>query len=117
VRETRRLYLAFEDDVDPALGPPTSLELHGPEVDASCAPWRMMPDDLPLSKMVCRVKRFMQPSTSIPTLAIALATSILVAACGGSDPGGPSATATVSGVVRAASGAVIEGASTQCAGT
>src|ERR671914_3089429 len=52
-----------------------------------------------------------QISTSIPTLAIALATSILVAACGGSDPGGPTATATVSGVVKAATGAVIEGAS------
>src|SRR5918999_2964451 len=51
-----------------------------------------------------------QISTSIPTLAIALATSILVAACGGSDPGGPTATATVSGVVRDASGAVIVGA-------
>src|SRR3712207_2570829 len=43
--------------------------------------------------------------------AIALVTSILVAACGGSDPARPTATATVSGVVRAASGAVIEGAS------
>jgi hypothetical protein len=53
----------------------------------------------------------MQISTTIRTLAIALATSILGAACGGSDPGGPTATATVSGVVRAASGAVIEGAS------
>ena len=53
----------------------------------------------------------MQFSTSIPTLAIALATSIFVAACGESDPGGPTATATVSGVVRAATGAVIEGAS------
>jgi hypothetical protein len=53
----------------------------------------------------------MQISTSIPTFAIALATSILVAACGGSDPGGPTATAILSGVVRAASGAVIQGAS------
>ncbi len=52
----------------------------------------------------------MQFSTSIRTLAIALATSILVAACG--DSGGPTATATVSGVVRAAAtGALIEGAS------
>ena len=53
----------------------------------------------------------MQISTTIRTLAIALATSILVAACGESAPVTPSATATVSGVVRAASGAVIEGAS------
>src|SRR3712207_52992 len=53
----------------------------------------------------------MQISTMIHTLAIGLVTSILVAACGDSGPGGPTATATVSGVVRAASGAVIEGAS------
>jgi pimeloyl-ACP methyl ester carboxylesterase len=53
----------------------------------------------------------MQFSTSIPMVAIALAASILVAACGGSDPGGPTAAATVSGVVKAATGAVIEGAS------
>src|SRR5687768_10894604 len=53
----------------------------------------------------------MQISTTIRTLAIALVTSILVAACGESDPGGPNATANVSGVVSAASGAVIEGAS------
>src|SRR5918999_4568740 len=53
----------------------------------------------------------MQISTMIRTLAIALVTSIGVAACGGSDPGGPAATATVSGVVKAATGAVIEGAS------
>jgi N-acetylneuraminic acid mutarotase len=52
-----------------------------------------------------------QLSTTIRTLAIALATSMFSAACGGSDPGGPSATATVSGVVTAASGAVVEGAS------
>jgi pimeloyl-ACP methyl ester carboxylesterase len=44
-------------------------------------------------------------------LAITLATWILAAACGGSDPGGPSETAAVSGVVRAAGGAAIEGAS------
>src|ERR671915_829527 len=49
-------------------------------------------------------------STTIRTLAIALVTSILVAACGESNPGGPTATATVSGVVRDASGAVIVGA-------
>jgi N-acetylneuraminic acid mutarotase len=53
----------------------------------------------------------MQISTPIPTLAIALATSILLAACGDSGPVPPTATATLSGVVRAASGAVIEGAS------
>ncbi|HEU4561763.1 MAG TPA: carboxypeptidase-like regulatory domain-containing protein [Longimicrobium sp.] len=45
-------------------------------------------------------------------LAVALATS-LVAACGGSDPGitPPQPTATVSGVVKAATGAVLAGAS------
>jgi hypothetical protein len=53
----------------------------------------------------------MRFTASVPTLATALATSILVAACGGSDPGGPTPTATVSGVVTAATGAVIEGAS------
>ena len=41
---------------------------------------------------------------------MALATSILFA-CGKSTPGGPTATASVSGVVRAATGAVIDGAS------
>jgi pimeloyl-ACP methyl ester carboxylesterase len=50
-------------------------------------------------------------STTIRTLVIALAISIQVAACGNSDPIPPTATATVSGVVSAASGAVIEGAS------
>ena len=53
----------------------------------------------------------MQFSRSIPTLAIAVATSLLVAACEGSDPGVPIATATVSGVVKDATGAVIQGAS------
>ena len=63
----------------------------------------------------------MRVSTLASTLPIALAASILVAACGGSDPGGPTATATppatpaatatVSGVVKAATGTVIEGAS------
>jgi hypothetical protein len=53
----------------------------------------------------------MRFSTSIPALAIALATSMFVDACGESDPGGPPATATVTGVVKAATGAVIEGAS------
>jgi pimeloyl-ACP methyl ester carboxylesterase len=53
----------------------------------------------------------MQSSTSIPALAMALATSMLFAACGKSDPGGPTATATVSGAVRDATGAAVEGAS------
>ncbi len=52
----------------------------------------------------------MQFSTTIRTLTIALVTSTLVIACGG-DAGGPSATATLSGVVKAATGAVIAGAS------
>src|SRR5687767_2432224 len=52
----------------------------------------------------------MQFSTSLPAVATALVTSIFVAACGG-DPGGATAAATVSGVVKAATGAVIEGAS------
>ena len=55
------------------------------------------------------LERLMQISTPIPTLAEALATAILLAACG--DPGGPAATATMSGFVKAASGAVIAGAS------
>src|SRR5688500_4444134 len=55
----------------------------------------------------------MRFSTSIPPLAIVLATSILAAACGGSGPGDPAATASVSGVVTAATGAVIEGASVE----
>lgn len=53
----------------------------------------------------------MQFPTSVPALATALVTSIFVAACGEVDPGGPSAAATVSGVVKAATGAAIEGAS------
>jgi pimeloyl-ACP methyl ester carboxylesterase len=55
----------------------------------------------------------MRLPTSISTRALALATCILVAACGQGEPSGPgaAATATVSGVVRAASGAVIQGAS------
>ena len=48
---------------------------------------------------------------SISSLAPALAAWILVAACGQGDPSGAAAAATVSGVVRAASGAVIQGAS------
>ena len=53
----------------------------------------------------------MQLSTSIRTLAAALVASMVVAACGESGPARPTATATVSGVVRAATGAVIQGAS------
>jgi hypothetical protein len=59
----------------------------------------------------------MRVSTSIFTLALALATGILAAACGGSDPSGPAAaTASLSGVVRAAGGAVVEGASVKIGG-
>lgn len=50
-------------------------------------------------------------STSIPALAAVFVSSICVVACGESDPARPTATATVSGVVRAATGAVIVGAS------
>jgi pimeloyl-ACP methyl ester carboxylesterase len=57
----------------------------------------------------------MRFSTSIPTLAIVLMASTLSAACTASDSGGPTETATataiVSGVVKAASGAAIAGAS------
>src|SRR5688500_10321516 len=49
--------------------------------------------------------------TPIRMLAIAFATSILVAACGKSGPGGPVPTATISGVVRDNNGAVVVGAS------
>jgi N-acetylneuraminic acid mutarotase len=52
----------------------------------------------------------MQLPTAIRTLAFALATSIFVTGCGGSDPGGPQ-TAAVSGVVKTATGALIQGAS------
>lgn len=52
----------------------------------------------------------MQLSTSISTRALALATSILVAACRESDPASPTGAATVSGVVRAATGDIIEDA-------
>jgi pimeloyl-ACP methyl ester carboxylesterase len=52
--------------------------------------------------------RFSNPT---PALVIALVSSVLFAACGESDPARPPATATVSGVVSAATGAVIEGAS------
>jgi hypothetical protein len=57
----------------------------------------------------------MQFQTPLPLLALALFASIVVAGCGESDPAGASAiptpTATLTGVVRADSGSVIEGAS------
>ena len=49
-------------------------------------------------------------------LAAAVVTSILLTACGGGDPGGPDATATVTGVVKATTGAVIQGASVSVGG-
>ncbi len=58
----------------------------------------------------------MQIPTPVPMRALALVTSMLLAACGASDPGGPAATATVSGVVTAAGGAVIAGASVTIGG-
>ncbi|MEW5927206.1 MAG: carboxypeptidase-like regulatory domain-containing protein [Gemmatimonadota bacterium] len=58
----------------------------------------------------------MQLSTSIRTLAAALVASVAVAACGESDPARPTATAAVSGVVRAATGAVVQGASVKIDG-
>ncbi len=51
----------------------------------------------------------MRYSISIPTFA--LATWVLLAACGGSDPGGPTVSTGVSGVVSSDAGPVIEGAS------
>ena len=53
----------------------------------------------------------MAVSTSVRTFAMALVTSVFVAACGEGDPSGPPPTATVSGIVSAVGGAVIEGAS------
>ena len=53
----------------------------------------------------------MRLSTSISSRAFVSATWILVAACGKSDPSAPTGAATVSGVVRTAAGAVIQGAS------
>ena len=52
----------------------------------------------------------MRLSPSITTLTAALAASGIVGACGRSDPGGPTATATVSGVVTADTGGVVQGA-------
>ena len=52
----------------------------------------------------------MQVSTTIRTLVIAFVTSISAAACG-SDAGGPSESATLSGIVKTAAGAAIQGAS------
>jgi hypothetical protein len=51
----------------------------------------------------------MQVSTTIRTLAVALMTSMFAGACG--DSSGPSATASLSGVITAPAGAVIAGAS------
>src|SRR5688572_25776294 len=48
---------------------------------------------------------------SSPRFALVLITSIVMAACGKSDPAGVSATATLSGVVRDDTGAFVEGAS------
>src|SRR5688572_25297563 len=56
------------------------------------------------------VRGLMQLVPSIPALAVVLA-SIFLTACGESDPAGPTPTAIVSGVVKAETGAVIEGAS------
>lgn len=52
----------------------------------------------------------MQRSTSVRALAMALLASAIAAACG-DGPGAPAATASVSGIVAAATGTVIEGAS------
>lgn len=57
----------------------------------------------------------MRVSTSISWRALAAAW-ILVTACGKRDPAGPAGTATISGVVTATTGAVIEGASVSIAG-
>ena len=57
----------------------------------------------------------MRVSSWISTCAMTLAAPVLVAACGTDAPGGPAATATVAGFVRAATGAVIEGASVKIA--
>jgi hypothetical protein len=58
----------------------------------------------------------MRVSTWISSRAPASAALVLAAACTASNPGGPNATATVSGVVRSAEGALIEGASVQIGG-
>src|SRR5688572_7874298 len=57
------------------------------------------------------MKSFTQVPGSTLARALALAASILASACGGSEPSGPTATATLSGVVSAATGPVIAGAS------
>ena len=57
----------------------------------------------------------MQISTSIRTLATALVASTLLAACGAD--AGPAATASLSGIVKATSGAVIDGASVKVGST
>src|SRR5687768_18410259 len=47
---------------------------------------------------------------STPTSALVAALAVIMAACAGNDPSAATPTATVSGVVKAATGAVIEGA-------
>lgn len=58
----------------------------------------------------------MRVSTAISPRALVWAAWIVTAACGESASSAPAATATVSGVVRAATGAVIEGAAVSVAG-
>ena len=53
----------------------------------------------------------MRVSTAIPPLALALVTVIGLATCGGSEPSESAESATVSGIVSAAAGPAIEGAS------
>ena len=57
----------------------------------------------------------MRYPTSMRTLAVALVTSLVVAACG-DEPGGPDETAIVAGVVKDTAGAVIAGASVSIGG-
>ena len=52
----------------------------------------------------------MRISASSANLALAVATSIIVSACGGDDTSAPTPTATLSGVVNIADGSVVEGA-------
>src|SRR5688572_1931739 len=58
----------------------------------------------------------MRVSTAIPALGLALVTVIGLATCGGSEPSESAETATVAGVVSAAAGPVIEGASVAIGG-
>ena len=52
----------------------------------------------------------MRIPTLMRPLAVGMVTSILATGCGESDPGGPAATAIVTGVVRTSTGSVIQGA-------